>query len=221
MGRPSGLTTVSGLSAGNRARTPAPRAVSPGFPERDHALEVACLGEQVKKLHGGQHKSGVEEVAQVAHLGGRIARDIHHGARAEGKQLSQERFIAAFARRIDHNNGVRRLEIDPGKDCGGVASEKRGVRNSVGRGVFPGEGHGGFADLDAGDPLEPRRRRKGEQPAAAIRVDEKARTAGRRLIPNVSGEGRQDEGVVLEEIARQEFQAQGAGAAVEAGAVPP
>jgi len=58
--------------------------------------------------------------------------------------------------------------------------------------------------------LESWRRRQGEQPASAVGVDEAARAAAGGLIAHVGREGRQDEGVVLEKIAGEESQPQGA-----------
>ena len=64
------------------------------------------------------------------------------------------------------------------------------------------------AHLDAEHPLEARRGAEAEQAAAAVGVDEKARAAGSRLGGDVRGQLRQQERVVLEEVARQELQRQ-------------
>ena len=61
------------------------------LPQGHDALEVARLRKQVEGLDRGQRVAGGEEVAQVAHLGRRVAGHVDHGARAEAQELAQER----------------------------------------------------------------------------------------------------------------------------------
>ena len=80
-------------------------------PQRDDALEVPRLREEVEGLHRGQDVAGGEEVPQVAHLRGRVAGDVDDAARAEGEELGEERRVAALARRVDDDDGVGRREV--------------------------------------------------------------------------------------------------------------
>src|SRR6478609_11940561 len=104
--------------------------------QRDHALEVAGLGEEIEGLHGGEFVTGGEETLQVTHLRGRIARYVNDGAGAEGEELVQEGLVAALAGRVDDHGRVSRREIEPGENLRGVAGAKRGVGDAVGRGVL-------------------------------------------------------------------------------------
>ena len=89
-----------------------------------------------------------------------------------------------------------------------VGGDELAVGAPVAGGVLARPADGAGADLDAQDALEARRRREPEQAAAAVGVDQEARAAGRRLRGDVGDQPRQQERVVLEEVARQEPQAQ-------------
>ena len=172
------------------------------------------MGEEVEGLGGGERVAGGEEGFEVAHLGRGVAADVDHGAGTVGEELGEEVFVAAFARGIDDHGGVgggesagigrRRERREAGEDLRGVASLEGDVGEIVRGGVFAGEADRGFAQLDAGNAREGRRGGEGEEAAAAVGVDEVAGAAGRGLGADVAGEGREDEGVVLEEIAGEE-----------------
>jgi hypothetical protein len=71
------------------------------------------------------------------------------------------------------------------------------------RGLFDGA----FGDLDADDLLEVAGGADRKQAAAAVGIDEMLRASGLGLVDGVADELGQDEGVVLEEIARLELKA--------------
>lgn len=166
------------------------------------------MREEVEGLDGGELVAGGEEVAEIAHLRGGVAGNVNDGARAEGEKLLEEDLIAALARRVDDDDGVVGRECEAGEDRGGVAGEEGGVGDVVGGGVFAGELDRGFADLDAGDAFEGGRGCEGEEAAAAIGVDEEAGAGGGGLVADVGDEGGKNEGVVLEEVAGEEVEAE-------------
>ena len=114
------------------------------------------LREQIEGLDGLQRITVLKEVLQIAHLRGRIARHIDDRARAEREKLLEKVLVAAAARRINDDGGVRRREIEAGKNSGGIGGEKRGVGDAVGGGVGAGEADGRLAEFDAGHTLEAR-----------------------------------------------------------------
>ena len=79
---------------------------------------------------------------------------------------------------------------------------------AVGGGVSAGEFHPAFAEFDAGDALEGGRGGEREESTAAVGVDEETRATGGGLGADVTGEGGEDEGVVLEKIAGEEAEFQ-------------
>ena len=162
---------------------------------------MAGLREEIERLHRGERVAGGEEGLEVAHLRGRVARDVDDGVRGEGKELGEEGLVAALARRVDDHGGLGGGKRQPGEDRRGVTRAELGVGDAVGRGIFPREADAALADLDAGHALECRRGRQREEPAATVGVDEETGRAGRGLFPHIAGEGREDEGVVLEKIA--------------------
>jgi len=54
------------------------------FHQRNDALEVAGLGEEVERLDVGKRVAGGEEAFEVAHLGRGVAAHVDHGAGGEG-----------------------------------------------------------------------------------------------------------------------------------------
>jgi len=175
----------------------------------DDALEMARLREKVEGLHRRQRVAGGEEAAEVAHLRRGVAGDIHHGARTKGEELGEEGLVAALARRVDDHGRVCGRKRQPGEYRRGVAGLERGIGDAIGGGVFAGEADGGLAHLDAGHLRERGRGAQREETAAAVGIHEVPRPAGRGLVAHVAGERGQNERVVLEEIAREEMQAEG------------
>src|SRR4051812_48340908 len=95
--------------------------VSPlGALQRQHALEVPRLRKEIEGLGGGEFIAGGEKETQVAHLRGGITRDVDDGTRSKSEELLEKLFVAAFARRIDHDGGVGGDErgIEAGENCG-------------------------------------------------------------------------------------------------------
>ncbi len=94
------------------------------------------LGKQVERLDRGEGIAGGQKILQVAHLGGRVARDVHDCARAERKELREEGGVAALARGIDDDGGVRGGEREAAEDGGRVAGLERRVGDVVCGGAF-------------------------------------------------------------------------------------
>jgi hypothetical protein len=169
------------------------------------------LREKIERLRRGKRITARQELSQIAHLRRRIAGNVDDGARRESEELAEERRVATLPRRIDDHDRVVRFErrgVEPRKDRGSIAGGERRVVNVVGRGIFAGETHAAFADLDSGDMLKCGCRAEREQTAPAIRIDQKSRPARRRLLADIARERGQDEGIVLEKIAREEMQLQ-------------
>ena len=166
--------------------------------EGDDALEVLGLREEVERLDASQPVLVVgEELYQIAHLGGGIARNVDDPGGLEVEELADELFVTAFARRVDDDGGLRGVEGDFVEDCFGFSLEEIDVGEGIFAGVVPGPVDGLFADLDADDAFETRSSSEGEEPATTVGIDEETETVRCRLFGDVLGEAREDGRVVL------------------------
>ena len=176
--------------------------------QRRDALDVAGLREHVERLQAEASVAGRAQHRQIGGLRLGIARDVDDRARREGGELAQEIGAAPFARWIDDHRSVSGGEGDRGEHGAGVGGEELAVGASVADGVGARPTDGARAHLDAEHPLEARRGAESEEAAAAVGVDKEPRAAGLRFGGDVRGQLREQEGVVLEEVAGQELQRQ-------------
>ncbi len=176
--------------------------------ERGDRLDVAGLREHVERLQAQAAVAGRPQRRDVGGLRLRVAGDVDDRARGEGGELAEKVRTASLARRIDDDGGLGGGEGDGGEDRAGVGGQELAIGAAVAGGVGGGPAHGAGAHFDAQHTFEPGRGREREQAAAAIGVDEKPGAPGCRLAGDVRGEARQQERVVLEEVARQELQRQ-------------
>src|SRR4051812_17663287 len=116
------------------------------FPECQHAFQVPGLWKKVERLGRGQLIARREKMAEVAHLGCRVAGNVDDGAGPKGEELPQEALVAAFPWRVDHDGGIRRGKIEAGKNRTRIAGQKAGVGDLVHRRIFPGKPDAAFAD---------------------------------------------------------------------------
>src|SRR5690348_1506688 len=109
------------------------------------------LRKEIERLDVAKCVAGIEERAEVAHLGGRIATDIDHGARGEGDELAEEVFIRASPGRVDDDRGLGAGGGDVLKDVPGGAGGKSAVGDLIPGGIAAGALHGADGDFDPGD----------------------------------------------------------------------
>lgn len=147
-----------------------------GSRQHHHALDVVRLREEIKGLdtvHGIRPPPVVlQDVADISSLGVDIARHIHDPLRRKVEQLVQEGRVAALARRVDDQRGVGAGEGDFREDCFGVADEEGRVLDVVCGGVVARRDDAVLVDVDADDLVEALAAGDGEEPAAAVGVDE-------------------------------------------------
>ena len=171
--------------------------------EGGHALEVLGLGKEVEGLHRAQLVSVGGEGLEVADLRGGIAGNVDHPPRRVGKELFEEVGPASLARGIDDDRRFIRRERNLGENVLGGS----GVNGDVGEGIVLRVATGpvgrGLGDLHAGHLLEAGCEGEGEEPGAAVGIDEET-AVDSGFVCDVRDEGGQDEGIVLEEIAGKE-----------------
>lgn len=165
------------------------------------------MREEVERLDFFEGVAGLQEFGEVAHLGGGVAGDVDDAARSEGEELVEEGVAAAGAGGIDDDGSVAGRVGDVFKNVFGAAGLEGGVGDLVDLGVVGGTGGGAFGDFNAGDGLEMFGAGEGEEAGAAVGVKEMGGTAGGGFASDVIDEGGEDVGVVLEEVAGFEFEA--------------
>lgn len=172
------------------------------------AFEVAGLREEVEGLHRTQGVASGNEALQVTHLRGGIARDVNDGFWPEGEELVEEGVAGALARRIDDDRAIASRPGYAGEEILDAPGEEPAVRDPVRGGVLLRPGDGGLADFEAERFLEAGGRGECEKPAATVGIDKIGSARGGGLLSNVAGEGLEDEGIVLEEIAGQKAESE-------------
>lgn len=71
--------------------------------QRDDALKVSRLREEIEGLNAVDPVSFFEEVLKVAHLRGGIAGDVDDPAWSKGEELVEEILAAALSRGVDED----------------------------------------------------------------------------------------------------------------------
>lgn len=178
-----------------------------GFGEGDDTFEVSGLWEEVEGLDFFQLVACLDEFGEVAHLGGGVAGDVDDAEGGEVEELVEEGVAAACAWRVDDDGGVVGGVGVVGEDVFCAAGLEGGVGDVVDGGVVGGASGGAFGDFDTGDGLEVFGGGECEEAAAAVGVEEVVGAGGGGLVCDVLDEGGEDEGVVLEEVACFEFEA--------------
>lgn len=170
---------------------------------------MARVGEEVEGLDIDEAVSLVAEQAEVADLGGGVAGDIDEAGRAKGGELLDELLSAAFAGWVDDDCGLVGWGIDPGEDRFGGGRKEGGIGDAVGGGVLARPFAGGFGHFDSADGLEAVGEGEGEEAGAAVGIDEVVSAAFCGTVGDITGEQREDERVVLEEVSGDELEAEG------------
>ena len=71
--------------------------------QRDDALKVSRLGEEIEGLNAVDPVSFFEEALKVTHLRGGIAGDVDDPAWSKGEELVEEILAAALSRGVDED----------------------------------------------------------------------------------------------------------------------
>lgn len=191
-----------------------------GFLGQGHdAFEVSRLREEVEGLDRSEFVASFEEGLEITHLGGGITRDVDDFAGAEVEELLEEVFAAAFARRVDDDRGFGRGKGDVGEEVFGGSGDEFGVFDAVSLGVSASPISGGFGEFDADDFFEIPGEAESEKSGAAVGIEEVFLVRSAGFFTGVAGEGFEDEGVILEEIAREEVETEVADGFGDGGAV--
>ena len=165
---------------------------------------MPCLWEEVEGLDLVDLIAVLEEAFEVPHLGRGIAGDVDDLGGAVVEELGQKVFTATLARGVDDDGGFLCAEFDVGEELLGGGGDKLGVLDAIGEGVPAGPVGRGFREFDADDLFKVLGEAEGKESRAAVGIEEEALALSGGLFCGVGGEGRKDEGIVLEEVSREE-----------------
>ena len=112
------------------------------------------LWEKIKGLHGSEFVACEQKLAEITHLGGRVAGDVDDFFGAKGEQLLEEFLVAAFAWGVNDHGGFFSWKGDVVKNSFSTGGEEGGIIDFVELGVAAGPVRCGFADFDTGDLFE-------------------------------------------------------------------
>ncbi len=166
------------------------------------------MREEIEGLDAVDLVALLDEALEVPHLGSGVTGDVDDFAGAEVEELLEEVLAAALAGWVDDDAGFLGLEGDVGEEVFGRGGDEGGVFDAVGEGVSAGPVGGGFGKLDADDLVEVFGEAKAEESGAAVGIEEVFLAGAFRLFGSVAGEGFENEGVVLEEVAGEEIESE-------------
>ena len=167
---------------------------------------MACLWEEIEGLDLGGLVFVFQEAGEIAHLGGGVTGDVDDFTGLVGEELVEEVSAASFSGRVDDDGGLYGGVGDVLEELFGGGGDEDRVGDVVGGGIASCPVCGGFRDFDTGDFLEVLGEGEGEKSGAAVGVEEKALSTAGGLLGDVIGEGGEDEGIVLEEVACEEVE---------------